>query len=135
MRSLIGHKKDVYAVAFSPDSRLLASASTDKSNKLWNVASGREIRTVPSVAIETGLALWRSVPMAAYWASGSWDKTVKIWEVETGHEIETLAGHTRHIYTVAFDRDGQWLASGSEDGKIKLWKVRALGRQSAETRF
>ena len=95
MRSLIGHKKDVYAVAFSPDSRLLASASTDKSNKLWNVVSGREIRTVPSVAIETGLALWRSVPMAAYWASGSWDKTVKIWEVETGHEIETLAGHTR----------------------------------------
>ena len=46
MRSLIGHKKDVYAVAFSADSRLLASASADKSNKLWNVASGREIRTL-----------------------------------------------------------------------------------------
>jgi len=44
--ALIGHKKDVYAVAFSPDSRLLASASADKSNKLWNVASGREIRTL-----------------------------------------------------------------------------------------
>ena len=133
MRSLIGHKKDVYAVAFSPDSRLLASACADKSIKLWNVASGREIRTL------SGHRNWVTTlafsPDGRLLASGSWDKTVKIWEVETGREIETLAGHTRHIYTVAFDRDGQWLASGSEDGKIKLWKVRALGRQSAATRF
>jgi len=40
--------------------------------------------------------------------------------------VRTLEGHTHHIYTVAFDSGGRWLASGSEDGTIKLWR---LGQQ------
>jgi WD40 repeat protein len=42
--------------------------------------------------------------------------------VETGRELQTLSGHDRPVYSVAFDARGRWLASGSEDGTIKLWR-------------
>jgi WD40 repeat protein len=43
--------------------------------------------------------------------------------VETGRGVQTLAGHDRPIYSVAFDSRGRWLASDSEDGTIKLWRL------------
>ena len=116
-----GHTDWVESVAFSPNGRTIASGSADKTLKVWDVNTGREIRTltghtrrVESVAFS---------PDGSILASGSQDDTVKFWDVNTGREIRTLKGHAFDVTSVAFSPDGQTLASGSNDYTVKLWDV------------
>jgi len=125
-QTLSGHSDAVLSVAFSPDGKVLASGSYDKTIELWEVATGRKITSltghsnyVLSVAFS---------PDGKVLASGSSDKTIKLWEVATGREINTLSGHSNTVSSVAFSPDGQVLASGSYDKTIKLWEV-ATGMQ------
>jgi WD40 repeat protein len=74
------HGDNVYSIAFSPDGKYLASGSGDKTVKLWNVESQKEVNTlkkhkdkVTSVAFS---------PDGKYMASGSYDHTVKLWSVQ-----------------------------------------------------
>jgi WD40 repeat protein len=54
--------------------------------------------------------------------SGGDDQTVRLWNVETGEIITTLQGHTDRVWSVAFSCDNETLASGSNDGTIRLWQ-------------
>ncbi|RPH88674.1 MAG: WD40 repeat domain-containing protein, partial [Chroococcales cyanobacterium metabat2.561] len=51
------------------------------------------------------------------------DKTIKIWEVATGKQLRTLAGHSNVVWSVVYSPDGRYLASGSWDNTIKIWRV------------
>jgi WD40 repeat protein len=116
-----GHSSLVNSAAFSPDGKTLASGNDDKTIKLWNVASGKEIRTL---AGHTGSVYSVAFsPDGKTLASGSWDNTIKLWDAASGKEIRTLAGHTGWVYSVAYSPDGKTLASGSNDTTIKLWDV------------
>ncbi|MFZ1025629.1 MAG: protein kinase [Limnoraphis robusta] len=116
-----GHSNSVLSVAFSWDSRTLASGSRDNTIKLWDVQSQRQIATL------TGHSDWiYSVafsPDGRTLASGSRDNTIKLWDVLTRREIATLTGHSNFVWSVAFSPDGRTLASGSRDNTIKLWDV------------
>ncbi|MDZ7965263.1 MAG: trypsin-like peptidase domain-containing protein [Nostoc sp. DedSLP03] len=114
-------KAQVNSVAISPDGKTLASGSYDNTIKIWNLATGEQIRilkghyySVNSVAFSLdGKTL----------ASGSEDNTIKIWNLITGQEISTLKGHSDPVYSVAFSPDGRTLASGSSDNSIKIWNL------------
>jgi WD40 repeat protein len=108
----------VTSVVFSPDGRLLASGSD--VIKLWEVATGSEVRTLTGHTRSVNSVAFS--PDGRLLASGSWDDTIKLWEVATGREVRTLTGHTHWVTSVAFSPDGRLLASGSEDNTIKLWE-------------
>jgi WD40 repeat protein len=121
-----GHSDDVYSVAFSPNGRILASGSVDNTIKLWDSASGSELRTL--VGHHHVVASVTFSPDGLRLASGSQDGTVKIWDVASGRELQTLAGHRGYVNSVAFSPNGRTLASGGEDGMVKLWNA-ATGRE------
>ncbi|MDP6634657.1 MAG: protein kinase [Phycisphaerae bacterium] len=106
-------------VAFSPDGKHLAGGSIDKTIKLWDTTTGKELLTfeghsapAPSVAFS---------PDGKRLASGSMDKTIKLWDATTGKELLTFEGHSGGVISVAFSPDGKRLASGGEDDTIQLW--------------
>ncbi|MCS6936254.1 MAG: WD40 repeat domain-containing protein [Candidatus Bipolaricaulota bacterium] len=134
--TLSGHTSVVTSVAFSPDGKLLASGAQDNTVKLWEVASGQEVRTLSGHT-----SYVRSVafsPDGRLLASGALDQTIKLWEVASGSLVRTLSGPTNIVFSVAFSPDGQLLASDScgrtdrsgrcIQGEIKLWEV-SSGRE------
>ena len=119
--TLTGHSDYVPSITFSPDGRTLASGSHDKTIKLWDVHSQREIATLTGhsdIVISVAFS-----PDGRTLASGSSDNTIKLWDVHSQREIATLTGHSDIVISVAFSPDGRTLASGSSDNTIKLWDV------------
>ncbi|MEG5056289.1 AAA-like domain-containing protein [Microcoleus sp. A2-C5] len=115
---LSGHKAAVMTVDISPDSKLIASGSVDKTIKLWG-RDGTEVAT-----LKGHQAIVRSVkfsPDGQLIASGSDDGTVKLWQ-QDGTLLKTFQGHSAGIWLVAFSPDGQTIASASVDTTVKLWQ-------------
>jgi WD40 repeat protein len=102
--------------------------------RIWEVATGQE-RAALQDRNNWAVAALAVAPDGSWLASGSWGGTVRIWDVATGQERATLTGHTSSamalavtavapaVTAVAVAPDGSWLASGSDDGTVRIWDV------------
>ena len=124
---LLEFSPSVMSVAFSTDGRTLASGSQDKTIKLWDVSTGKELHTLSGHGKDVHSVVFS--PDGRTLASGSYDNTAKLWDVATGRELHTLTGHGNFVNSVVFSPDGRTLASGSWDNTIRMWDV-ASGKES-----
>lgn len=118
---LAGHKDNVWAIAFSPDSRTCATGSYDGTIKIWDVASGREMRTITGYM--GGVCSVAFSPDGSLLASGNGAQTVSLWDWRKGEELYTFTGNLNYLRTVAFSKDGNALVSGGADQTVKLYSV------------
>ena len=114
---LSGHRKPVYGVDISPSGQKIATASVDRTVKLWQF-DGTLLNTFKGHQS----AVWDVAfsPDGQIIATASRDKTVKLWHVD-GQILKTLKGHQDEVLGVAFSPDGQIIATASRDNTIKLW--------------
>ena len=123
--TLAGHRSEVSGAAFSPDGQRIVTSSGDRTAKIWDAASGREVLTLKGHANMVSCVAFS--PDGTRLVTGSWDKTEKIWDATTGGELLALAGHTSSVSGVAFSPDGTRIVTVSDDGLGLVWDA-ATGR-------
>lgn len=106
------------AVAFSPDSKKIAASGTNGNVGIWDVGSGKLIRSLESKKWQTALA-WS--PDGKYLAGGSVGLT--LWETESGKLVKNFDGHNAAIRGITFSSDGKMLASASLDKTARIWNA------------
>lgn len=126
-RTIAAHSSWVKALAISPNGKILASGSNDKTIRLWNLKDGNRIRTIEGHTGGINAIAFR--PDGKILASGSDDQTIRLWGSETGSRQLNIAGHEGAVYSLVFSPDGQTLASGGKDGLIRFWNLQTGTRK------
>jgi WD40 repeat protein len=119
-RTIQAHSSVPRELAFSPDSKTLATSSVDSTIKLWDLET-KKLKTV--LRNPSALASLAYSPDGQLLATGGYDGAVRIWRVADSSLTRTLNGHAGTVWSVAFSPDGERLATSGEDRTIRLWRL------------
>lgn len=125
-----GHRDEVRSVAFSPDGNKLATGSTDATVSILDVIAQRTLTTFKVDGPGVMSVAFSPDGQTLAVATGNWKRSgekgkLYLWDVEREAFARTLEGHTRAINSVTFSPNGKFLASGSEDNTVMIWKMDA----------
>jgi WD40 repeat protein len=117
---LKGHSSWVNSISYSRDGQFLASASYDKTIKLWRLGTAKPFSALTWHHSYVGFVVFS--PDGQTLASRG-DNTIKLWYPSTGKQLCSLQGHSDWVNGVAFNPQGNILASCSRDMTIKIWQL------------
>lgn len=121
---LTGHKAEVSSLAFSTDGKYLASTSWDKTVKIWDVNTGKLLKTLEGFA-----SFGRAVSFNSkgnFLAVSNSDKTIKIWDATNFTLLSTLLGHTDGVLAIDFNPKKNELVSAGNDNLIIIWDLNSF---------
>src|SRR5262249_41954043 len=126
VRAFTGHTvPGVFGVALSPDGTLAASGGTDRTLRLWDVKTGKELRRCAGITDRPRCVAFS--PDGRRLLSGHDGPRsrylVRLWDGATGRLLREFKGHARDVMAVAFLSDGRSVLSASMDGTLRLWDV------------
>ena len=133
MHVLSGHEDSVNSATFSHDGRLLASASTDRAIKLWNLESGRAVHTLEG-RIRWGVGVeFSSDDRQLVSARGRWNRSgqVAVYDTHSGEQLSIEDTHDDYMTCLAISPDGNTWATGGWDHRVILWDA-ALAKPIAD---
>ncbi len=117
-----GHLAAINALAWSPDGKLIASASDDTFVQVFEVATGTRRLIYRGHSEEVAAVAWS--PDGKLIASAGQDRTVQLWNAALGGTpVRIYKGHSDRVSGVAWARKGQLLASGSDDKSVQVWQA------------
>ncbi|MEW4530220.1 serine/threonine-protein kinase [Maioricimonas sp. JC845] len=118
-----GHSAGVNAVAFSPDSTRIVTASADGIARLWDSSTGQELCTLRGHTDSVQCVAFNR--QGTQILTGSRDHTAILWDSDTGEQLLTLTGHTAPVWFVTFAAQDTSLITSSSDSTVRLWDARA----------
>jgi len=120
---LTGHTGEVRSVCVSADCKRLLTSNWDKTLRLWDTATGKQLLVFQGDTARPcfGAAL---SPDGKRALSGSKDKTVRLWDATTGKQLLQMTGHASEVYCVAFGPEGQAMSGGYNDKTMHLWNLK-----------
>lgn len=121
-RILKGHSKPVNYSSYNSQSTKIISTSIDSTIKIWDVSSGKCLKTLKGHSAEVNCAIFS--PNDNIIASASNDKTIRIWSSITGECLDTFIGHEGAVKGLSFNYSGDYLASASYDNTIRIWSIK-----------
>lgn len=116
-----GHELAVLTVAVSPDSNYVATGSRDKTIKLWELSTGREVRSFLGHTASINQIDFSKD--GKYLISGNGDGTARIWEVATGKELHSVKPDEERVTDVAYDPNGKFFVTVGFGQKVRVWDV------------
>ncbi|MFO0803678.1 MAG: hypothetical protein U0791_11250 [Gemmataceae bacterium] len=121
--TLKDHSDAVYAVSFHPDGKLLASASADRTGKVWDAATGQRLYTLSEPADWLYTLQWS--PDKQHLAAAGVDKSIRIWKADRDGAklVHAVFAHEKPVWRIAYSRDGSTLFSAGEDRIVKSWNT------------
>ncbi len=137
LRQFVGQQGNICSICFSPDAKFVTAVSgalnsktglscfgKDSHLRIWEVATGRVVRTIDGPAEGSWSVAWS--PDGATIASGGEDGMIRLWHAASGRQRACLTGHDGPVTSLTFTPDGRQLFSGSADTTVLVWDLTKL---------
>jgi WD40 repeat protein len=120
MYRLRGHTKGILGCAISPDGRLVATASKDRTLRVWDLARGEQIQVLSAHSDWVRACVFS--PDSSWLVSASRDRTLRVWDSDSWQERAVLVGHDDSVWGCAVAPGGESIISAGKDGTLRAWE-------------